>query len=73
MPDLTSTQITFIAAGVAALIGYVIFFFIPAWQSYGRVWERIAASFLTLYMLAALLGVGAIVGLAVLAIYANFV
>jgi hypothetical protein len=71
--DLSTTEIAFVAGAFAALVGYVIFILLPAWSSYGRWWERFAASFLTLYMLAALLGAGAVVGLAVVAIYANFV
>lgn len=76
MPDLgslTSTELAFLIAGFAVFAAYVVFLIAPAWGSYGRVWERIAASFLTIYMLAALLAVGAIVGVAVVAIYANFI
>jgi hypothetical protein len=73
LSDLSTTEIAFIVAGFAAFAGYVLFILTPAWGSYGRVWERFAASFLTLYVLAALIGVGAVIGLAVVAIYANFV
>ena len=30
----------------------------PGWTSYSRVWERCAAAFLTLYVVAACLGLG---------------
>jgi hypothetical protein len=73
LSDLNTTEIAFIAAGFAAFAGYVVFILAPAWASYGRWWERFAASFLTIYLLAALVGVGAVIGLAVVAIYANFV
>ena len=76
MPDLgelNTTEIAFIAAGFVAFAGYVVLILAPAWSSYGRVWERFAASFLTIYIVAALIGLGAIIGLAVVAIYANFV
>jgi NADH:ubiquinone oxidoreductase subunit K len=33
--------------------------------SFGRLWERVAASVLTLFMLATLLAVGVVIGLAV--------
>jgi hypothetical protein len=63
MPDsLTPTTIALIAAGAIILVTYVWFVVAPAWASYGRVWEKIAATFLTLYILAALLGVGAAIG-----------
>jgi hypothetical protein len=35
---------------------------IPAWKSYSHWWERIAATFLTLYVLAALLVIGGLGG-----------
>jgi len=46
--------------GVFALAAYVGLILVPAWGSYSRWWERFAASFLTLYVLAAfaLIGVG---------------
>ncbi len=75
MPDLgelSTTEIAFIAAGFAAFAGYVVLILVPAWSSYGRWWERFAASFLTIYILSALIGVGAVIGLAIVAIYANF-
>ena len=71
--NLTTSEIAFLAGGFVGFAGYVVFILVPAWSSYGRVWERVAASFLTLYMLAAMLGIGAVLGLAVVAVYANFV
>jgi hypothetical protein len=38
---------------------------VPAWTSYSRLWERLAASILSLYVLAVLVGVGAGAALAV--------
>ena len=35
----------------------------PAWRCYGRVWEKVAAGFLTLFILGTLLGIGAAIGL----------
>jgi hypothetical protein len=46
-------------------MSYAVFILAPAWSSYGRWWERIAASFLTLFILATLLGIGIAIGLAV--------
>lgn len=48
---------------LAAYIGLVV---VPAWTSYGRWWERIAATFLTLYILATLIGLGAAIGLGII-------
>jgi hypothetical protein len=52
------------AAALAAM-SYAVFILAPAWSSYGRWWERIAASFLTLFILVTLLGIGIALGLAV--------
>jgi hypothetical protein len=65
MPDLLHLSITQIALGAGALVvlvAYATLIVVPAWTSYGRWWERIAASFMTLFMLATLVGVGAGVG-----------
>ena len=62
---MSPREITFIVAGccgalaLAAWVGLIV---VPAWRSYSRVWERLAAAFLTLYVLAALALVGAFGG-----------
>ncbi len=35
---------------------------VPAWTAYSKVWERVAAAILSLYVLAAFVGVGAGLG-----------
>lgn len=50
--------------GAVVLAGYVVFILAPAWVAYGRFWERLAASFLTLFVLATLLAIGVVAGLA---------
>lgn len=65
---MTNTQITYAvvgACGVLALATFVWLVLVPAWASYGRVWERLAATFLSLYVLLALVGAGAAGGLGV--------
>ena len=51
--------------GITALAAFVWFIGVPAWTSYTRTWERVAASFLALYVLAALLMLGAAGGVAI--------
>lgn len=58
--------------GVFGLVAWVGLMAVPAWQSYGRVWERVAAIFLTLYSLAAFMIVGAGLGLAVIWFWDRF-
>ncbi|MCD6726539.1 MAG: hypothetical protein LT070_04800 [Solirubrobacteraceae bacterium] len=54
-------------SGVFALAAWVGLLAIPAWQSYSRAWERVAAVFLSLYVVAAFLVVG--VGLGALVVW----
>ena len=70
--DLTNTEIAIALAGGLVVACYVILILIPAWRCYGRVWERIAASFLTLFVLATLLGIGTVIGLAVVWTYDTY-
>jgi hypothetical protein len=62
LTQLTATEIAIGVGGLIALIAYAVFIVVPAWTSYGRWWERIAASFMTLFILASLVGVGAGIG-----------
>jgi hypothetical protein len=70
--DITLTQLVLaLAAGVIGS-GYVAFILLPAWESYGRLWERVAASILSLFILATLLGMGAAIGLAIVWSYDQY-
>ncbi len=70
--DFTTTELTVaIAAGIVGA-GYLAFILAPAVSAYARVWERIAAGFLTLYILGTLLGIGAAIGLAVVWSYDRY-
>lgn len=65
MSNEAVTYLVAACAGVAILAAYVGMILIPAIQSYSRAWERIAAGFLSLYVLLALMGVGAGAGAAI--------
>lgn len=70
--DLSTTELAIaIAAGIVAA-GYIAFILLPAIGSYSRVWEKIAAGVLSLFILATLLGVGAALGLAVVWSYDRY-
>ncbi|MHB2001564.1 MAG: hypothetical protein ACYCSI_15485 [Solirubrobacteraceae bacterium] len=56
-----------ICAGVLGLAAYAGLILIPAWTAYTRLWQRVAAAFLSLYVLVLCVGVG--VGGALAAIY----
>jgi hypothetical protein len=56
---------TYIAIGSAAgvsLIAWVALVLVPAWTSYSRIWERLVATVLSLYVLAAFVMVGLLLG-----------
>lgn len=65
MSNETVTYLVAACAGVFGLAAYVGLILVPAWQSYSRVGERMAAAFLSLYVLAAFIGVGVAGGAAV--------
>jgi hypothetical protein len=65
---VSNQSITYLVAascGVFALAAYVAFVLVPAWTAYSRVWERVAAAVLSLYVLAAFVGLGAAGGAAI--------
>lgn len=65
---MTNAGVTILIAatcGVSALVAFVWFIAWPAWNAYSKTWERIAAGFLSLYVLAALMLVGAAGGAAI--------
>ena len=71
--NLTTTELALaLAAGVVGA-GYIAFILVPAWESYGRLWERLAAGFLTLFTLATLLGIGSAIGLLIVWSYDRYV
>jgi hypothetical protein len=65
MNDTDVTYLVAACAGVFSLALYVGLILAPAWSAYSRVWERVAASILSLYVLAVLVGIGVAAGLAV--------
>lgn len=65
---MTSTQITYVVAsvcGICALSAFVALIAFPAWNAYSKTWERVAASFLSVFVLVALIVVGALGGAAI--------
>jgi hypothetical protein len=52
-------------AGAFGLALYAGLILVPAWTAYSRLWERLAATILSLYVLAVLVGVGVAAALAV--------
>ena len=70
--DLTTTEIAIaVAAGIVGA-GYIAFILMPAVRAYGRLWERVGAAFLTLYILGTMVGGGAALGLAIVWSYDRY-
>ena len=72
LKHLSITEITLGVTAAVSAVAFVVFIVAPAWGSYGRLWERVAASFLSIYIGAALLGVGIAAGVGVIAVYLQF-
>ena len=62
---MSDSQIIYAVGGVAALvsvIAWVLLILVPAWNSYWRMRERLLAAVMSVYILAAFVGMGAVVG-----------
>lgn len=73
---LAKLEHQYLLYGVAAaicLLVYVGLILTPAVSAYGRVWEKAAAGFLSLFVLAALVIGGVVIGLAVVYYYTDIV
>ena len=70
--DLTTTELTIAVATGVVGAGYLAFILAPAIGAYGRVWEKVAAGFLTLFILATFVGTGAAIGLALVWSYDRY-
>jgi hypothetical protein len=69
---MSKTTITYIIVACCAVFGLGAFSALivaPAWSAYTKVWQRVAATFLSLYVLAGLLVVGTGLGLLVVLLW----
>jgi hypothetical protein len=72
LSQLSATEIALGGGGIVTLIAYVSLIVVPAWTSYGRWWERIGAAFMTLFILATLVGLGLGIGFAIFWTYSQW-
>jgi len=63
---LTVTYIILATAGVVGFSFFAVWILAPTWTAYGRTWERLAAATLSVFVLAAFVGAGILIGLVVL-------
>lgn len=69
---MSNDTLTLVIGGAAAaisVIAWAVLVLVPAWTSYSRVWERLAATVLSLYVLGAFALAGSGVGAAILWYY----
>jgi hypothetical protein len=60
-------------AGLISLLAFVTLILVPALSAYGRAWEKLAASFLSLFVLLALALTGIAVGIAIVYYYNDII
>jgi ABC-type phosphate/phosphonate transport system permease subunit len=70
--DLTTTELAVaVAAGIVGA-GYIAFILLPAIGAYARIWEKVFAGVLSLFILATLVGMGGALGLAIVWSYDRY-
>ncbi|HET9184576.1 MAG TPA: hypothetical protein VFN82_00420 [Solirubrobacterales bacterium] len=65
LTDIGHQYLLYAVAGVICLVVFVVLILSPALSSYGRIWEKAAAGFMALFVLAALIVAGVVIGLVV--------
>jgi hypothetical protein len=70
--ELSTTELVIALAGALTLVCYVALILVPATRCYGRVWEKLCAGVLSLYVLGTLVGIGAAVGFLIVWTYDTY-
>jgi len=63
--EISAEYLLFGGAALVSLLAFVGLILVPALSSFGRVWEKAAASFLSLFVLVALILIGIALGLVI--------
>jgi uncharacterized membrane protein len=69
LKTISDEYLLFGVAGLITLVAFVGLILVPALSAYGRIWEKAAAGFLSVVVLAALVVTGVIIGLAIVYYY----
>lgn len=69
LADLGREYLLFGIAGLVCLVIFVTLILSPALSAYGRIWEKAAAGFLSVFVLAALIIGGVVIGLVIVYYY----
>jgi hypothetical protein len=73
LQKISDEYLLFGVAGLITLVAFVGLILVPALSAYGRIWEKAAAGFLSVIVLAALVVVGVIFGLMIVYYYPDIV
>jgi hypothetical protein len=73
LTDLGHLYLLYGAAAVICLAVFVTLILTPALSAYGRLWEKAAAGFLSIFVLAALVVGGVVIGLVFVLYYPDIV
>lgn len=73
LTDLGHQYVLYAIAGAICLTIFVVLILSPALSAYGRIWEKAAAGFLSVFVLAALIIGGVVIGLAIVYYYTDLV
>jgi hypothetical protein len=73
LTDLGHQYLLYGAAAVICLAVFVTLILTPALSAYGRLWEKAAAGFLSVFVLAALVVGGVVIGLVFVLYYPDIV
>lgn len=65
LAEISAEYLLFGGAGLISLLAFVGLILVPVLGAYGRVWEKAAASFLSLFVLVALILIGIALGLVI--------
>ena len=69
LQKIQDEYVLFGATGLLCLVVFVGLILIPAVSSYGRIWEKAVAGLLSVFLLAALVSIGAVLGIAIVLNY----
>lgn len=69
LQKIQNEYVLFGVTGVVCLAAFVGLILVPAVSSYGRLWEKAVAGLLSVFVLAALVAVGVVLGLLVVLKY----
>jgi hypothetical protein len=70
--EFSSTEIVIGLAAALTFACYVALILVPSTRCYGRVWEKLCAGVLSLYVLGTLVGIGAAIGFLIVWTYDTY-